>query len=282
MSILTIFCPRPIYSQPYLTFSLALIAIGVGGIGAATSFEQLYLCRLLTGAGVAALTTASQLMVTDVSTPLNRAITMSPIVSAFSAGTALGPALGGTLVDHLGLQSTFYMVGMSYLGVALLNRSLLDETKPTNIHFPWHDKRKRFNKENKNKNDNTHSQSSGTSSVVGGAKDINDEEKTESFASAVQNALGQWGPLLQAPRIRSIMIINAFYWFALSGSQMTLLPLILTDPNGLNMTASSVGQVYMGMSVVHVLSNPIMAKYLVDRIGTTPAIAGGCTVIACT
>ena len=48
---------------------------------------------------------------------------------------------------------------------------------------------------------------------------------------------------------------------------MTLLPLILTDNNGMAMTATNVGQVYMGMSVVQVLSNPLMARYLVDRIG---------------
>jgi MFS family permease len=64
----------------------------------------------------------------------------------------------------------------------------------------------------------------------------------------------------------------------LAGSQMTLLPLILT--NQMSMTASAVGQVYMGMSCVQVLTNPFMAKYVVDRIGKAPAIAGGCAVIA--
>jgi MFS family permease len=60
---------------------------------------------------------------------------------------------------------------------------------------------------------------------------------------------------------------------------MTLLPLILTDPDGLAMTATNVGQVYMGMSLVQVLGNPILAK-LVDRIGKVPGIVGGCTLIA--
>lgn len=38
---------------------MAVIALGVGGIGFATSFEQLYLCRLFTGLGVAGLSTAA-------------------------------------------------------------------------------------------------------------------------------------------------------------------------------------------------------------------------------
>jgi len=35
--------------KPYLTYSLAVVALGTGGIGLAGSFEELYVCRLLTG-----------------------------------------------------------------------------------------------------------------------------------------------------------------------------------------------------------------------------------------
>jgi MFS family permease len=96
---------------------------------------------------------------------------------------------------------------------------------------------------------------------------------------ATKQALGQWAPLLSTPKIRNVIIINGFYWVALAGAQMTLLPLLLTDPNGLAMTASQVGQVYMGMSIVQVLGNPIAAKY-VDRIGKVPAMLAGCTLIS--
>lgn len=246
----------------------------MGGIGAATSFEQLYVCRFLTGAGVAALTTASQLMVTDVSTPLNRATTMSPIVSAFAAGTALGPAIGGGMVDSLGLQSTFFLVGSSYLGVGLLNSFTLQETQRKGFFLPnWEQLAA-----NKDSNDELLYESG--NNEQGADKTINDKDQV-SLGTATKNALAQWVPLFQNPKIRSIMIMNVFYWFALAGSQMTLLPLLLTNPSsGLNLTASGVGQVYMTMSIVQVMSNPIMARYLVDRIGKTPAIAGGCGVIA--
>jgi MFS family permease len=229
-------------------YSLAVIAVGVGGMGLATSFEQLYLCRLFTGLGVAGLSTAATLTVTDVSTPLNRASTFAPIMSAFAAGTALGPAIGGILCDQIGVNPTFYAVGVSYIGLAFVNNALLKETKYKPMRFPWQEE-------------------------SGKAK----EEVT--ITKSFEQALGQWLPLLSQAPIRNICIMNGFYWIALAGSQMTILPLILTDPTGLAMTATSVGQVYMGMSLVQVIGNPILAKF-VDRIGKAPGIIGGCTLIS--
>ena len=229
-----------------------MVAFGVGGIGFANSFEHLYLCRLLTGLGVAGISTAATLTLTDISTPLNRASTMAPIMSAFAAGTALGPALGGVLCDQIGVNPTFYIVGVSYFGLAAVNWALLDETMASNkpIKFPWQSKAKRSTGDQQ-------------------------ETITESFTKAV----GQWIPLLSEPPVRNVCIMNAFYWMALAGSQMTLLPLILTDPNGLAMSATNVGQVYMGMSLIQVLGNPVFAK-VVDNVGKTPGIVSGCTLIS--
>ena len=231
---------------------MGLVAIGVGGIGLASSFEHLYLCRLFTGLGVSCLSTAVTMTVTDLSTPLNRASTFAPIMSAFAAGTALGPALGGFLVDGIGINPTFYLVGASYIGVAAINNVLLDETKPrASIELPWQQ---------------TDDQS---------MKDSQQVSMKQSF----EDALGQWIPLLSIPQIRNVCAINGFYWIALAGSQMTLLPLILTDPNGLAMTATDVGKVYMGMSCVQVLGNPIFAK-AVDTVGKVPGIVTGCIMIS--
>jgi hypothetical protein len=69
--------------------------------------------------------------------------------------------------------------------------------------------------------------------------------ESTSIRDAFQSALGQWVPLLSEAPVRNVCIMNAFYWVALAGSQMTLLPLILTNPDGLGMTATQVGQVYM-------------------------------------
>ena len=237
--------------KPFMTNSLVLIAAGVGGIGLATSFSELYLCRLCTGLGVAALGTAATMMITDLSTPRSRASTLAPIMSAFSAGTALGPALGGYMVDHVGLNPTFYVVGLSYFGVAGLNYAILDETKTRPMTFPWQDQ----------------------------IADTNSVSPKRSWSQEIQKAVGQWVPLFQTPTVRNILIMNAFYWVALAGSQMTLLPLILTDTNGLAMSATEVGSVYMAMSTVHIIGNPVFAR-LADRLGKAPAISGGCALIS--
>ena len=41
--------------KPYMVHSMLVISLGVGGIGLVQSFEELYLCRLLTGTGVSFL-----------------------------------------------------------------------------------------------------------------------------------------------------------------------------------------------------------------------------------
>lgn len=227
--------------KPYMTYSLGVIAVAVGGMGLATNFEQLYLCRLFTGLGVAALSTAGTLMITDNSTPLNRASTLAPIMSAFAAGTALGPALGGYMVDAAGLQATFATVACSYVGVATLNRFLLRETLP--------------------KLEQTETSST----------------QPPSMSIEVHNALGQWWPLFQDPKLRTVLFMNMAYWMSLSGSQMTLLPLVLTEQ--MNLSAFQVGQVYMGMSMIQIVGNPIFAS-AADRFGKVPAMVTGCTLIS--
>lgn len=169
-------------------------------------------------------------------------------MSAFAAGTALGPALGGFLVDNVGLNPTFYLVGVSYLGVMALNRAILTETKMGTIHFPWQEP-------------------------------TPDSKAKKSLLSAAQDAVGQWIPLMCDRNVRNIMTMNGLYWIALAGSQMTLLPLLLTDSAGLNFSATQVGQVYMGMSLVQIVGNPLFARFI-DKIGKTPAITTGCTLIS--
>mmetsp|Transcript_11974 Transcript_11974/g.22222 ORF Transcript_11974/g.22222 Transcript_11974/m.22222 type:complete len:84 (-) Transcript_11974:944-1195(-) len=79
----------------------------------------------------------------DVSTPLNRASTFSPLMSAFAAGMALGPAIGGILHDAWRIHSTFFTVGLSYGVAALWNHVNVRETKRSGEWWerdvlPWH------------------------------------------------------------------------------------------------------------------------------------------------
>lgn len=263
--------------KQFMVYSLApLLAIAVGGIGMSNSFTELFICRLLAGAGVAALSTAGTLMITDSSTILNRASTLAPVMSAFAAGTALGPAIGGILVDTVGLQITFYSVGISFFGAGILNHYLLKETQQNKqMKFPWH------NNNNTKLIDPSKSSNSGNI-VLTKAKSSGSESSSEvSSPNAFYDAVGQWVPLLKNQSIRNVMIMNGMYWVALAGSQMTLLPLLLTASTGtFAMTASQVGQVYMGMSCIQFIGNPIFAK-ISDKMGQIPAIVGGTTLIGC-
>ena len=246
--------------KPFLVYSLVIISMGVGGIGLASQFEHLVVCRTLTGIGVSLLSTAATLSIADCSTPLNRARTMAPMMSAFSAGTALGPAVGGILADRIGINSTFYLVGGMYLAVTALNKIFLNETKITPEKervFPWQEssagrkrRRRRYRK-----------------------------KKDEDILTSIQSAVSQWQPLLANPKVRNVVMMNGFYWVALSGAQMTLLPLILTDPSGLAMSPTNVGEIYMGMSLVQVFGNPTMAKF-VDKMGKVPGIVTGCSLLS--
>jgi len=175
---------------------------------------------------------------------------MAPIMSSFAAGTSVGPAIGGILADKVGIHQTFYVVGACFLAMTAVNQMLLSETKYKAIAFPWQSQINNLSSKNE-----------------------------ESIWNATKHAFGQWKPLMKKIKIRNVVIINGFYWVAIAGAQLTLLPLMLTDPNGLAMTATDVGKVYMGMSLVQVFGNPIVARS-VDKLGKMPAIIVGCTLIS--
>mmetsp|Transcript_21879 Transcript_21879/g.43894 ORF Transcript_21879/g.43894 Transcript_21879/m.43894 type:complete len:342 (+) Transcript_21879:295-1320(+) len=224
-------------------------------MGLATGLDQLLLCRLATGLGVSALTTAATLTVADLSTPLNRAVTMAPVMAAFAAGTALGPAIGGLLADAVGVRETFYVVGASYLCLSGLNHVLLTETRrPLRLYVP-------------------------PAVADEGPDGGPDAPAQRTVLRAFSDALAQWGPLWAEPRVRNVLAMNGLYWVSIAGSQMTVLPLLLTDPDGLALTAAGVGQMYMGMSMVQVFGNQAAAR-VVDSCGRTPAIVGGCSLIS--
>ena len=214
----------------------------------------------------------------DVSTPLNRASTFSPLMSAFSAGMALGPAIGGILHDAWGIRDTFFAVGLSYSVASIWNHVSVQETKRTkewyerDDYLPWH-----TNRNHVGKTDNKAEQ---FLSVVENDNATNSLMTT--ISRAVKDITKQWTALLQDPRVYPVVINNGFYMLALSGTQFTLLPLILTGGGAtegtavasLALSASAVGQLYMLMSGVQVLGNPVAGRFA-DRMGKNVGIVAG-------
>lgn len=226
-----------------LTASMLAIGGSLAGIGVAMSFEQIAFCRGLTGIGVAGFLTAATMYISDISTPLNRARSLAPPMTAFSAGAAVGPAIGGVLADSVGIPVTFFTVGTSFGILSLLNHSFMP--KSTSLTAT---------------SDNT---SDDNTDNITGKKKISLRER--------------WGGLLQDTRMFNMTMLNCGYWFVLSGSQITLMPLMLVGDQ-FQLSASAIGGVFAGASVISVLGTPIAAKML-DSMGQVKAVVPACFVI---
>eukprot|EP00587_Corethron_hystrix_P016551 CAMPEP_0113325492 /NCGR_PEP_ID=MMETSP0010_2-20120614/17809_1 /TAXON_ID=216773 ORGANISM="Corethron hystrix, Strain 308" /NCGR_SAMPLE_ID=MMETSP0010_2 /ASSEMBLY_ACC=CAM_ASM_000155 /LENGTH=130 /DNA_ID=CAMNT_0000185345 /DNA_START=704 /DNA_END=1092 /DNA_ORIENTATION=- /assembly_acc=CAM_ASM_000155 len=128
---------------------------------------------------------------------------MAPIMAAFAAGTALGPAIGGLLVESIGVRETFYVVGASYFALGCINSAVLSETQRPEYLF------------------------------LGTGRQPHMVQVGGTLLQSFSEAVGQWAPLWSDSRVRNILVLNGLYWTGLAGSQMTVLPLLLTDPSGL-------------------------------------------------
>jgi MFS family permease len=133
--------------------------------------------------------------VADVSTPLSRASTFSPVMSAFAGGTALGPAIGGILCDEFGIRETFLMVAASYGMVGLWNSVSLRETGRRGFwvegggeKLPWHEEDE--------------------SGVEVGSTT---KAKMTTVSQSMKDTIQQWSSLLSDRRVRPIVIMNGFY-----------------------------------------------------------------------
>ncbi|CAE7901633.1 CAL, partial [Symbiodinium microadriaticum] len=122
--------------KPLLVGGLLSIATGIAGVAFASCYEQLMVLRLAVGLGVASTFTSAGMYVTDISHPLNSARTRAPMQMGMSAGLLCGPALGGYLLEHVGLYSMTLGVGAASLATATAVFALLPET-----HRGYRDKR---------------------------------------------------------------------------------------------------------------------------------------------
>jgi len=114
--------------KPLLVGGLMSIATGLAGVAFASGYEQLMVLRLAVGLGVASTFTSAGMYVTDISHPLNSARTRAPMQMGMSAGLLIGPAIGGYLLENIGLQLMSLGVGASSFCTACCVFALLPET----------------------------------------------------------------------------------------------------------------------------------------------------------
>jgi DHA1 family multidrug resistance protein-like MFS transporter len=218
--------------KPVMAAGLALIACGMGGVAVVGSLEGLMAARFVSGLGASLFTTAASLYLMDIGTPFTRTKTMAPITAGFATGTALGPAVGGLLAHELGLHNTFALVGAAFVALAAGTQLGLSETR-------------RFAPRPKS-------------------------DSAPGLGQELRAALQQWRPLLQMPSFRALLGMNTIYWVALSGSYMTVLPLMLVDPK-MGLTAAEVGGVFAFASGVNVLVTKPAAAFA-DKHGKRMAM----------
>eukprot|EP00928_Gymnodinium_smaydae_P034654 TRINITY_DN2450_c0_g2_i1.p1 TRINITY_DN2450_c0_g2~~TRINITY_DN2450_c0_g2_i1.p1 ORF type:complete len:656 (-),score=75.22 TRINITY_DN2450_c0_g2_i1:11-1978(-) len=115
--------------RPVIGAGLLLQGVSVAALGFAHGLPHFIGARLITGMGVSSLIGGSTMIVTDISTALNRARMMAITNSSFSAGKILGPAVGGATIAWIGISPTFFCAGGVFAGAAVYSHLCLAETK---------------------------------------------------------------------------------------------------------------------------------------------------------
>jgi multidrug resistance protein len=113
--------------KPLLAISLAGTCASFLLFATAQSLVMLFVARILDGITGGNISVA-QAMVSDTSTPENRAKRFGILGSAFGFGFVLGPAMGG-LLSKLGMQVPFYFAAGIALVGALCATFVLKETR---------------------------------------------------------------------------------------------------------------------------------------------------------
>ena len=115
--------------KPILVFSLIGTLASFIMFGLANSVLVLFAARILDGLTGGNISVA-QAMISDISTPEERAKNFGILGSAFGFGFVIGPALGG-LLSTLGMKVPFFFAaGIALIGV-LLTLFMLKETNKT-------------------------------------------------------------------------------------------------------------------------------------------------------
>lgn len=232
--------------KPAIGIGLTLCGLGIGAISMTLlpGFGSSWLigCRLLSGVGVSAFLAGGFMFVSDISTNLNRTRTIAPVMASFHAGSALGPALGGVLVQHLGLAYTYATVGMLFVLNAATNQLNVSETRPPQL------------------NDRVEK-------IPGGLR------------PKLNATIASWKELLTNPRLKDIIVLNGAYWFVWSGAQMTLLPLFLVSNPVYSLSPAELGGYFAASSVVSFLSAQPIA-YIADKYSKPGVLITGLGLIS--
>eukprot|EP01041_Mallomonas_annulata_P007995 gene7995-16359_t len=266
--------------KPLMVAGLTLCSLGLGGMALSLvpGFGTPWIvgCRLLTGLGVAVYSSGAYMFMTDVSTPLNRTRTMSPLLASFNAGMALGPAVGGVLLSQCGLAVTYATVGGLFAVLSVFNQKVLIETKP---HWITHTASSTtINNNSTDNNTNTHGGSSSSHTTTTTSPPVPPESMLRGVLGSFSLSYSSWKRLIQIPTLYRVVTFNLACSAATAAAQMTMLPLLLVNPT-FHMSPLEMGGTFAFTSMVSMLSSQPVA-HVADKWGKVPAMLSGGALMA--
>ena len=120
------------------SLSLSLLGLWASTIAFAEAhgFPQLLLARALQGATSAALMSGGLTLVAQTHLPAERSVALAHAHSGLGIGAALGPVLGGLLVERCGRRATFHIAAALVLLTALAQLVLTIAAPPSLLSLP--------------------------------------------------------------------------------------------------------------------------------------------------
>ncbi len=210
-------------------------AVGMIGSGFALNIGQLLAWRFVAGAGSGMYMTGAQIYLVDISTSENRARFIGTNQGALLLGTAVGPAIGGTIAQFVGLRAPFWFVGIGALVAAFYAWARLPETR-------------------------------------GPAERRADAEARRRAAArpdAVPRERFLWWRMMRSRDFAAVSLITMAVFFTRTASRNTLMPVMASARLGIS--TGALGAIFTLMSVVNlVLIAP--AAMIADRFGRKWAI----------
>ena len=107
--------------------ALIVWSAATAACGLAANFSQMFVSRMLVGAGEAGCIPAAHSMISSVAPAHRRALLISTFTGIGSIGTLIGLILGGILIEAIGWRSTFIVFGVfGFVPLAILALTLRD------------------------------------------------------------------------------------------------------------------------------------------------------------
>jgi MFS family permease len=236
--------------KPIIIAGLVSCGVGLGGLGltfmTGLGASWMICCRFLTGLGVTGFVSGATTYLTDISSRFNRTRSIAPPMAGFSSGMAIGPAIGGIMIDTIGLSPTFAVVGGLFLSISLLAQLLLKETGIPII----------------------------TPTLVSTTKKFPGSAIIESVGESITS----WKEIMKIHLVPEVIYLNTVYYMAISACNMTILPLFMIGPQ-LSLAPSDIGMSFAFMSIISVLAAQPVAS-LADRYGKMPLMFSSSALVS--